>query len=174
MVRYFFMDEDNALGDVIQFRDFDLYGPREIFTWENRERVKEHTTLYLASDGGECAPDFIKSPMYMVSLMARKVIEMYEDEVAFKKIVFINKEKEEQMLYYHLLLKEIEALHSNTVYYPNGMEKHIVLNKKKIGNRKAFLLSDSQKKNPVISQDIVESLLRRHVLGIRFKEVEVI
>lgn len=173
MRRYFFMEEDNVLPDVIGFRDFDLYGTREIFTWDDREQIKDITALYLAPDKGECAPDFIKSPVYMVSDMVKKVIELYEDEVEFKKIVLIHKEKEWQMDYYHLLLRQINALHEKTTRYPNGMESCMVLSKEKIGDHRAFLLEDSLKKNPVVSQEIVESLLRRHVMGIKFKEVEV-
>lgn len=174
MTRYFFMEEDNVLPEVIGFRDFDIYGSRRLFTWDDREEIRDITVLYLDPQKGECAPDFIKSPVYMVSAMAKKVIELYEDEVEFKKIILIHKEEEKQMVYYHLLLREMEALHEKTSYYPNGMEKHMVLSKEKIGAHNAFLLSDSLKKNPVVSQEVVESLLRRHVTGIKFKEVEVV
>ncbi|MGN0288412.1 MAG: imm11 family protein [Lachnospiraceae bacterium] len=173
MNRYFFMEVDNTLPDSIGLRDFDIHGARQIFTFDDRKDINEVTALYLDATKGECAPDFMKSPVYMVSDMAKKVIELYEDEAAFKKVIFIHKEEERQLVYYYLLLKEIEALHETTVYYPNGMEKHMVLSQEKIGNHKAFLLADSLRKNPVISQEVVESLLRRQVMGIQFKEVEV-
>lgn len=173
MPRYFFLEEDNTLPDVIGLRDFELYGARQIFTVDDREDINEVTALYLDVTKGECAPDFIKSPVYMVSDVVKKVIELYEDEVAFKKIILIHKEEERQLVYHHLLLKEVGALHEKTVYYPNGMEKHMVLDQEKIGDKKAFLLADSLRKSPVVRQDVAESLLRRHVIGIRFQEVEV-
>ncbi len=173
MSRYFFMEQDNTLMDVIGLRDFDIYGSRHIFTREDAEKMYDITPLYLDETKGECAPDFIKSPVYMVSEMAKKVIDMYEDDLIFKKIVLIHKEESKQLAYFHLLLKEVEAVDKDTEYYPNGMEKRLVLSREKIGDHKAFLLADSRVKLPVISLEVVESLLRRHVMGVTFKEIEV-
>ncbi len=173
MSRYFFMEQDNTLMDVIGLRDFDIYGSRHIFTWEDAEKMNDITPLYLDETKGECAPDFIKSPVYMVSEMAKKVIDMYEDDLIFKKIVLIHKEESKQLVYFHLLLKEVEAVDKDTEYYPNGMEKRLILSREKIGDHRAFLLADSRVKLPVISLEVVESLLRRHVMGVTFKEIEV-
>jgi len=173
MNRYFFMDQDNALLDMIRLRDFDIGGGRHIFTWEDRDRLNGITSLYLKEDSGECAPDFIKSPVYMVSDRAKRVIDMYEDDMVFKKIVLIHKEEESQTVYHHLLLKELEALDASTEYYPNGMEKKMVLNGERIRDHKAFLLAGSRIRLPVVSLDVVESLLRRQVMGVTFQEIEV-
>lgn len=167
------MEQDNTLMDVIGLRDFDIYGSRHIFTWEDAEKMNDITPLYLDETKGECAPDFIKSPVYMVSEMAKKVIDMYEDDLIFKKIVLIHKEESKQLVYFHLLLKEVEAVDKDTEYYPNGMEKRLILSREKIGDHRAFLLADSRVKLPVISLEVVESLLRRHVMGVTFKEIEV-
>lgn len=171
--RYFFMDQDAFLPDVIGLRDFDIYGKRHIFTSENAEQINEITALYLDEKAGECAADFIKSPVYMVSEQAFDVIDMYEDDLPHKKIVMIHKEEGRQLVYYHLLLKEMEMTHSLTEYYPNGMEKRLVLDLEKIGHHKAFLLADSKIKLPVVSLEVVESLMRRGVTGVTFQEVEV-
>lgn len=171
--RYFFMDQDNVLPDTIGLRDFDIYGNRHIFTYDDIDRMNDVTALYLDGTAGECAPDFIKSPVYMVSEMMSEVVDMYEDGLIWKKIVMIHKEEERQLAYFHLLLKEIEVLHKDTEYYPNGMEKRMVLDKDKIGYHKVFLLADSRVKLPVVSLEVVESLLRRHIMGVTFKEIEV-
>lgn len=171
--RFFFMDQDSTLPDVIGLRDFDIQGKREIFTWEDSERMNDVTALYLDESAGECAPDFIKSPVYMVSETASGVFDMYEDGLSWKKIVMIHKQEERQLVYYHLLLKEMEVLHELTEHYPNGMEKRLVLDLEKTGYHKAFLLKDSKVKLPVVSLEIVESLLRRHITGVTFREIEV-
>ncbi len=171
--RYFFMDQDTALADAIGLRDFDITGRRHIFTWEDAGRIKDITALYLDDGKGECAPDFMKSPVYMVSEMAGKVIGMYEDGLVWKKIVMIHKEEGRQLAYFHLLLKELEMLHVSTEYYPSGMEKRMVIDSGKVGNHKAFLPADSRVKLPVVSLEVVESLLRRRVTGVDFREIEV-
>lgn len=173
MTRYFFMDQDNTMLDMIGLRDFNIDGSRHIFTWEDRDQLNDITSLYLKEDGGESAPDFIKSPVYMVSDMAKKVIDMYEDDMEFKKIVLIHQAEERQMVYHHLLLREIAATDEATEYYPNGMEKQLILNREKIGDHKAFLLAGSKVRLPIVSLDVVESLLRRKVTGVTFKEIEV-
>ena len=173
MTRYFFMEQNTALSDSIKLRDFDLYGKRHIFTWKDREKVLPTTFLYLASDSGECAPDFIKSPVYLVSEKVKKVIEQYEDGLVFPQVVFMQKEEEKQLLYYHLLLPEIPALAETTAYYPNGIEKRQVLQADKCKGHHVFLLADSTKKLPVVSQKVVESLCRQHTLGIEWEEIPV-
>lgn len=171
--RYFFMDQDAFLPDAIGLRDFDIYGKRHVFTMEDAEQINDITALYLDEAAGECAADFIKSPVYMVSEMAFDVIDMYEDDLLRRKIVMIHKEEGRQLVYYHLLLRELEMTHEMTEYYPNGMEKRLVLDAEKIGHHKAFLLADSKVKLPVVSLEVVESLLRRGVTGVTFQEVEV-
>lgn len=171
--RYFFMDQDPVLMDSIGLRDFDIYGRRQIFTSEKAEMVNDITALYLDETAGECAADFIKSPVYMASEMAFDVIDMYEDDLTRKKIVMIHKEEARQLVYFHLLLKELETVHELTEYYPNGMEKRLVLDAEKIGHHKAFLIADSKIKLPVVSLEVVESLLRRGVTGVTFQEIEV-
>ena len=93
MNRYFFMEQDNTLMDVIGLRNFDIYGKRHIFTREDAGKINDVTPLYLDESKGECAPDFIKSPVYMVSEKAKRVIDMYEDEPVSKKIVLSIKRK---------------------------------------------------------------------------------
>ncbi len=173
MNRYFFMEQDNTLMDVIGLRNFDIYGKRHIFTREDAGKINDVTPLYLDESKGECAPDFIKSPVYMVSEKAKRVIDMYEDEPVSRKIVLIHKEEGRELIYFHLLLSQIEAVDGATEYYPNGMEKRLCLNRSRIGGHKAFLLADSRIRLPVLSLEVVESLLRRQVMGVTFKEIEV-
>lgn len=171
--RYFWMDQDPSLMDSVGLRDFDIHGRRHIFTQEDAGKMNDITALYLNEKSGECVPDFIKSPVYMVSEMMSGVIDMYEDGLTWKKIVMIHKEESRQLVYYHLLLEKIEMMHSLTEYYPNGMEKRLVLDQKKVGYHKVFLSADSKVKLPIVSLEVVESLLRRHVTGVTFKEIEV-
>lgn len=43
----------------------------------------------------------------------------------------------------------------------------------KIGEHKVFMLADSRMKDPIVNLDIIESLLKRNPIGIRFQEIEV-
>lgn len=174
MKRYFIISQDRSLQDMILLRDFNICGQRHLFHKEDAERINHTTVLYLASDTGEEAPDFIQSPVQMVSLMMKSVLDMYEDELIFKKVALINKEKKSEMVYYQVLMDEIEGLSNTVERYPNNTEKKIVLDNKKIGAHKVFMLADSRMKDPIVSLEVVESMLRRHVTGVLFQEVEVV
>ena len=77
------------------------------------------------------------------------------------------------LLYTSLLLERLDMFSEQTEFYPNGSIKRLVLDAKKIGEHKVFMLNDKRFTNPYVSLEVVESLLRRGVVGIIWKEVEV-
>ncbi len=172
-MRFFTMEQDQNLPDMIEFRDFDICGPRHIFYKKDAEDVNESTTLYLTEKSGESAPDFIQSPIPMVSDTVKKVLDMYEDDMIFKSVVIISKEREVILPYHTLLLDGMDMLSGKTEFYANGSVKRLVLDSKKIGEHHIFRLTDRRFRNPFVSLEIVESLLRRNVAGIIWQEVEV-
>lgn len=172
-MRFFTIEQDKALQDQIRFRDFDINGPRHIFYKEDRDEIQESTMIYLTKDSGEAAPDFIQSPVYLVSDQVKKVFDVYEDDMVFKTVTIAHKERETIWVYHHLLLERLDAFAEETEFYTNGSIKRLVLDPEKIGDHKVFLLNDKRFPNPLISLEVAESLLRRNVMGIIFKEVEV-
>nr|WP_288828263.1 hypothetical protein [uncultured Clostridium sp.] len=173
MKRYFFMEQDKNIRDCICLEQFDIKGPKHIFKKKDAYRLNDTTVLYLADNGGEIAPDFLQSPVYMISEKVQKVLSMYEDSLIFKRIVMIDKANASQMMYYHVLFEEVEGLTPLTERYPDGTEKNICLSREKIDGYRAFMLKDSRKKVPVISLEVAESLLRRNLIGVELKEIEV-
>lgn len=172
-MRFFTMEQDKTLPDMIRFRDFDICGPRHIFYKEDAQDIDESTMMYLTKDSGEAAPDFIQSPVSLVSDKVKKVLDLYEDDMVFKTVTVADKERETIRVYHHLLLERLEVLSDRTEFYSNGSVRRLVLDPKKIGEHKVFLLNDKRFPNPFISLEVVESLLRRNVMGIVFKETEV-
>lgn len=172
-MRFFTMEQDRTLQDIIQFRDFDIAGPRHIFYKEDAADIDNSVTLYLAPKTGETAPDYIQFPVHMVSDSVKKVLDMYEDDMVFRTIAITSKENDTLKVYHHLLLERMDMLSQQTEFYPNGSIKRLVLDAGKIGEHKVFMLNDKRFTNPFVSLEVVESLLRRGVIGIIWKEVEV-
>ena len=172
-MRFFTMEQDKTLPDMIRFHDFDICGPRHIFYKEDAQDIDESTMMYLTKDSGEAAPDFIQSPVFLVSDKVKKVLDLYEDDMVFKTVTVADKERETIRVYHHLLLEQLEVFSDRTEFYSNGSVRRLVLDPKKIGEHKVFLLNDKRFPNPFISLEVVESLLRRNVMGIVFKETEV-
>lgn len=174
MMRFFTMEQDRSLSDIIQFRNFEIDGPRHIFYKEDAADIDESAMLYLAADSGETAPDFIQSPVHLVSDKVKKVLDMYEDDMVFRTVAIADKKRESVRVYHHLLLERLDVCSKHTEFYPNGSVKRLVLDPEKIGEHKVFMLSDNRFKAPYVSLEVVESLLRREVIGITWKEVEVV
>ena len=70
-------------------------------------------------------------------------------------------------------MDQLDAVGSQTEYYPNGMVKNLVLDAGIVGRHNLFLLNGNQRKDPIVSLPLAESLLRRKPMGICFEEVEV-
>lgn len=172
-MRFFLMEQDRSLPDRIELRDFDILGQHHLFLKKDADRIQDSTTLYLAEHTGETAPDFIQNPIFLVSDMVKKVLDFYEDAMVFKTVALVNKEKGDIFVYHTLLLEPIDALSDKTEFYPNGSIKRLVLQKEKIGEHHILLLEDQRVLIPMVSLEVVESLLRRNVTGIVWKEVEV-
>lgn len=126
------------LQDMAKLRDFDICGPRHIFFRKDAAVIKPSTTLYFAADSGEALPDFIQSPIPLVSDMVKKVLDVYEDDMIFRSVSLVDKSRGKIFLYHTLLLEEQEMLSDSTEYYPNGSVKRLVLDRKKSENTKFF------------------------------------
>ena len=172
-MRFFTMEQDKILPDMIELRDFDIRGPRHIFLKKDAGIINSSTTLYLSEKSGEAAPDFIQSPIPLVSDMVKKVLDVYEDDLIFRTVSLADKKRGIILLYHTLLLEESDMLSDKTEFYSNGSVKRLILDSKKIGEHKIFAMDSRKFRNPFVSLEVVESLLRREMTGILFKEMEV-
>ena len=157
-MRYFFITQDKNLPGSIQYRDFDINGSRHVFSKEDSSQLDSVVALYLAGDGNEAR---------------RNILDAYEPGLFFQEVVLIHKESSRQYRYVHTLMDQLDAVGSQTEYYPNGTVKRLVLDSGKIGQHNLFLLKGNQRKDPIVSLPLAESLLRRRPMGIHFEEVEV-
>ena len=172
-MRYFFITQDKNLPGSIQYRDFDINGSRHVFSKEDSSQLDSVVALYLAGDGNEARWDFLQHPVTMFSRRFRNILDAYEPGLFFQEVVLIHKESSRQYQYVHTLMDQLDAVGSQTEYYPNGTVKRLVLDSRKIGQHNLFLLKGNQRKDPIVSLPLAESLLRRWPMGIHFEEVEV-
>ena len=170
-MRYFFITQDKNLPGSIQYRDFDINGSRHVFSKEDSSQLDSVVALYLAGDGNEARWDFLQHPVTMFSRRFRNILDAYEPGLFFQEVVLIHKESSRQYRYVHTLMDQLDAVGSQTEYYPNGTVKRLVLDSGKIGQHNLFLLKGNQRKDPIVSLPLAESLLRRRPMGIHFEEV---
>lgn len=172
-MRYFFITQDTRLPGAIQYRDFDITGSSHLFSREDSSQLDNAVALYLSGTGKEARWDFLQRPVTMFSRRFKDLLDSYEPELFFQEVVLIHKENSLQHRYVHTVMDQVDAIGSQTEYYPNGTVKQLVLDSKKIGRHNIFLLKGNQRKDPIISLPLAESLLRRKPIGICFEEAEV-
>ena len=51
-MRFFTMEQDKMLPDMIELRDFDIRGPRHVFQKKDAGMIHASTTLYLSEKAG--------------------------------------------------------------------------------------------------------------------------
>lgn len=173
-MRFFIMKQDIQLPYCMKLRDFDLTRGTHIFLKEDKEKLNDSAVLYLSGNGDEAKPDFIQHPVYMISDKIKEIIDSYEDDLILQNVIMIHKESQKQYRYYQILMDQVEAQSERMEYYPDGLEKKIILDKEKIAQHHIFLLKNSGMKHPLVSLALMESLLRRNVSGVIFEEAEVV
>ena len=155
-MRYFFITQDKNLPGSIQYRDFDINGSRHVFSKEDSSQLDSVVALYLAGDGNEARWDFLQHPVTMFSRRFRNILDAYEPGLFFQEVVLIHKESSRQYRYVHTLMDQLDAVGSQTEYYPNGTVKRLVLDSGKIGQHNLFLLKGNQRKDPIVSLPLAE------------------
>lgn len=173
-MRYFIIKQDQNLSHSIQLRDFNMGGAHKILYKEEADQLNDMSMLYILGNADYVYPDFIENPVYLISEKIQKVFDMYQDDLIFKKVILTNKEEQTQQLYYNLLTDHVAALSEKTQLYPDGRAKEIILDGSKIKDYRIFQLKQSLSNYLIVSLEVVESLLRREVIGIQFHELEVL
>lgn len=173
-MRFFRMRQDLALPNRLRLRDFDTDRGHKTFTKAEAEGLKDSTVLFMAGTGDEDCPDFLVNPVYLVSEKVKKVLDMYEDGLIFKKVRLIHQGAGRIEKYSHLVTNQLLVLDGSTRRYPNDLVERLVLNQGKIGGHHVFQLGDCKEEGVYVSLAVVESLLRRQIQGVYFEEVEVV
>lgn len=173
-MRYFIMKQNTTLPFGIRLRDHSIDRGNYFLSEQETRRLEDTDLFYLTGEGDESRPDFIENPVMMISEAIKGILDLYEDDLAFRSAVLVHFDSKFQYPYYRIELPAVAAKSDTTEYYPDGSEKKLVLSRSKIGDHHLFLLDNTRIRHPIISLMAAESLLRRKVSGIIFEEVEVI
>ena len=99
-------------------------------------------------------PDIVTAPFLLMSSLIVDMAEMYGESVYKRNVVIVNSQEFHSKQYYLVLLENLE-------------HGHILL-----GENNLFCMRMEGRKKIVVSQDLVESILRRGAVGIMLKEIE--
>lgn len=171
---YFIMKTDERLCRLPQ-----LQLPKELSTVNmTEEKIKKITgtsIAYVQENHGlniEYA-DYLEKPVRLVADKFQKILQKYQRDIVFHRVMLIEKETGQQRAYYLMLPpKIICADQEESRYDAMGNIQEFVLDVKKAGNRKIFLAEDYNGQL-LVRLDVAESILRREANGIWFEPVRI-
>lgn len=119
--------------------------------------------------------DWINRQLLLISKNTKKVLELYEKYMKFKTAILYDPRKYCSEVYYTPLIKLVSCLSSESIWNLNKSElKKIILEKNKIPSNSIFQIDDVSNRYIIMRIDLIESLLRRNIEGVKFEKVELI
>lgn len=168
---YFIMEEDKRIQNRIRFKDIES---NVAYEFEDNElsQIQDISVLFMKGNCDSVYPDVIETPVFLVSDRLKVLLEPYDSDVFYRRVALNQVEERKQKMYWLLLTEKIECLDEKTEYYPNGWNKRIVLNRKRIGTRRIFKVKGIMTPKILVHVDVAESIMRRDFDGISFHPVE--
>jgi len=171
---YFIMKTDKRLCRLPQ-----MQMPKELSLTEiTKEKISKLTSasvVYVKKNYGLGIeyPDYLERPIPLIADKLKKILQKYQREVLFHRVMLIEKEAGLQMPYFLMMPPEIICADSKkTQYDAGGNVQNFVLDLEKAEKYKIFLAKD-YKQQIIVRLDVAESILRRNVNGIWFEPVKI-
>ncbi|WP_438497074.1 hypothetical protein [Paenibacillus sp. IHBB 3054] len=141
--------------------------------WGAGAQAEDETPLFLAvhMDQRTVYPDFLEFPLPLVSDRMRALLAQYMPGLAWKSAILSDIRQARQDAYWVLRPPVVECLSPQTLWYPNGTLKHLVLRHGDI-QAPVFRISGLMEPYIYIQLAVAESLLRRSFTGIGVQRVE--
>lgn len=142
---------------------------------ENYPNLPERQLFILESSEKVIFTDIVLFPFLLVSPIVLDVIRMYRECCFYREVILLDQAGGKSKLYYLPVFNSTSKLKIIEREYASG--KYTTEDFKDIGNKvnidkNIFWINDSLKRHTIISLDLAESLLRRKIVGLGIKEVE--
>lgn len=116
--------------------------------------------------------DVLIFPCFMVSEKVKNIIRKYDPFIYFFRIILYDNEKKKSMAYYIPYLNK--ARYEEKRDEANRNIRHILVDRKEVGDRIIVEISDGHYSHVIIRMDLAESILRREAIGIGLREIDMI
>ena len=143
---------------------------------EEFEKLPEGIVTFYKYQSDIEITDILMEPSLMVSPKLKKVLQMYNNEIEAKSVKAFPVQKEINLSpeYWVLHIPELDCLNREAVKInPNGTVQELILNRNDIGEADVFKVKGTLENFVIVSLAVVESILRRKMYGVGFREVKV-
>ena len=171
---YFIMKTDERLCKLPQMQI-----PKELSLTEiTKEKISKLTAasvVYVKGNHGLGIdyPDYLERPIPLIADKFKKILQKYQKDVLFHRVMLIEKETGLQKPYFLMMPPEITCADNKEIQYDvGGNVRNFILNMEKVGKHKIFLAKDCREQI-LVRLDVAESILRRNANGIWFEPVQI-
>lgn len=171
---YFIMKTDERLCRLPQ-----MQMPKELSLTEiTKEKISKLTVasvVYVKGNHGLGIeyPDYLERPIPLIADKFKKILQKYQKDVLFHRVMLIEKEAGLQKPYFLMMPPEITcADNKETQYDAGGNVRNFVLDLEKAEKYKIFLAKD-YREQIIVRLDVAESILRRNANGIWLEPVKI-
>ena len=141
---------------------------------ENENTIPEHTIFQITDHMQTVFTDIILHPCLMMSEKMIETIRLYEPSIRVEQIILTEQEIETVGIYYIPTLEKLDVLTPNSrVASDKSTLEYIEIDAAKAKGKAIFQIESNEKSYVLMHLDLVESLLRRKVIGIGLKEVDI-
>lgn len=175
MKEYFMLEQSE---DVVNPIKLILTEPQKYtaeMTHKQFKELEEVSVAYTQYEKTQEIPDILVHPTFMIAEEMKKVFEMYDDNISFKAVqVFPDRMENIEYatkLYWVYDCVSEDCMHGDTVKFPNGEIKELILDKRKVKGRDIFRVRGLMENKVVVSLAVAESILRRKPYGVSLKKV---
>lgn len=169
---YFIMKTDERLCRLPK-----MQMPKELsfmeMTRQKVEKITMPSIVYVKGEHGLSIDyaDYLEKPIPLIADKFQKILQKYQQDMLFHRVILIEKETGQQRPYYLMMPPRIIcADKEESRYDAMGNVQDFVLDMKKVGDRKIFLAEDYERQL-LVRLDVAESILRRESDGIWFEPI---
>lgn len=174
-MRYFVLKQDEQIMDIPYPKDFfEKIDVRKVSA-ESGELVPFRTLISLRPSEFTIFPDVLCTPVLLVTQDAQNIIKLFNEDIAYRQIIYLDKENYLVNLYFMPLLDTVDCLSPRSEYVnaSKATLSKVVLKGDPIKNESIFQVKNPAQRVIVVRLDLVESLLAHGCRGFTLAEAEI-
>lgn len=142
-------------------------------TPENAHKIKEITVFPLSGGDNPKFIDLLDRQLFLLSSQIKDTFDLYVPKLKYKTVILVNDAKKLQHTYHLPIFVPVDCLsEKSTMASSNKAIKHLVVEQAAIGRAAIFKVKHDYENIIIARLDAAESILRRHMTGIKMYRVD--
>lgn len=172
-MRFFLMKPDKRFQNVPEIVNWYQNKEVRVLMKEEYTRLPKRILFGVKGDENTNYFDVLFHPFFLISERVQKIVSLYEPNLFYKEIIFLNQKMHQAETYYLPILPQIDCLTEKSQFnLDHSKVTRATICARKIGDTTIFRLSGVKDRQIIIRLDLAESLMRRMAKGFLLEETE--